>query len=141
MEARDQDTKLRLELELPGGTLLNLRVGQDVKLHKIKRIVEKVRKLLCPVRFLANLSSLVDRVKSLITTAWCWFAVVVVVVEQRTGLTPNQQSFYYGHRALAGDYPLAHYNLVYATLAEAAPSDVLALCRTHTAACLCTQRG
>jgi hypothetical protein len=68
MEARDQDTKLRLELELPGGTLLNLRVGQDVKLHKIKRIVEKVRKLLCPVRFLANLG-----LKSLITTAWCWF--------------------------------------------------------------------
>jgi hypothetical protein len=66
----EDDRRLRLELELPGGALLNLRVADDVKLHKIKRIVEK-----------------------------------------RTGLTPSQQSLYHGHRALAGDYPLAHYNL------------------------------
>jgi hypothetical protein len=38
----EDDRRLRLELELPGGALLNLRVADDVKLHKIKRIVEKV---------------------------------------------------------------------------------------------------
>jgi hypothetical protein len=38
----EDDRRLRLELELPGGALLNLRVAEDVKLHKIKRIVEKV---------------------------------------------------------------------------------------------------
>lgn len=81
--------KVQLQVALPGGVTLSLRVDRDISLSTIRQYIYEVR------------SHALHGRASREATLTC--------LRQHTGLAPNEQALYHGDIALAGNRPLEDY--------------------------------